>query len=110
MPLSENLLMRRKTISLAIGAVSCGILLGWLAASGRLNRLIAAETTPAAAPATSVTSSTVLPLPEKPLGSQAGLTYQDSRPGKIETIRAPQGAPNIVIVLLDDVGFGAAGT
>lgn len=28
----------------------------------------------------------------------------------IAPIKAPQGAPNVVVVLLDDVGFGAAGT
>ena len=28
----------------------------------------------------------------------------------MEPLRAPQGAPNVVLVLLVDVGFGAAGT
>jgi len=29
---------------------------------------------------------------------------------QIEVLRAPEGAPNVVVVLLDDVGFGAAST
>ena len=51
----------------------------------------------------------VLPRPEKPLPAQVGRTWQDSKPAKIEGIKAPANAPNVVIVLLDDVGFGAAG-
>ena len=52
----------------------------------------------------------VLPRPERPLKAEVGRTFTDSKQGKIEQIKAPKGAPNIVIVLLDDVGFGAAGT
>ena len=51
----------------------------------------------------------VLPRPEKPLPAQVERTWQDSKPAKIEGIKAPANAPNVVIVLLDDVGFGAAG-
>jgi arylsulfatase A-like enzyme len=52
----------------------------------------------------------MLPRPEKPLPAQVGRTWEDSKPAKIGEITAPANAPNIVIVLLDDVGFGAAGT
>jgi arylsulfatase len=52
----------------------------------------------------------VLPRPERPLKAEVGRTFTDSKQGKIEQIKAPKGAPNIVIVLLDDVGYGAAGT
>lgn len=34
----------------------------------------------------------------------------DEQPPKIRQITAPTGAPNVVLVLLDDVGFGAAGS
>lgn len=51
----------------------------------------------------------VLPRPEKPLPAQVERTWHDSKPAKIQGIRAAANAPNIVIVLLDDVGFGAAG-
>lgn len=53
---------------------------------------------------------TLLPMPDTPVGGRAGLTVQDSLMPRIEPVRAPKGAPNIVVVLLDDVGFGAAGT
>ena len=63
-------------------------------------------------PALSQTAAdrTLLPLPDTPSGGRAGLTVKDSLMPRIEPIRPPAGAPNIVIVLLDDVGFGATGT
>lgn len=39
-------------------------------------------------------------------GAQIGLTYKESKPDYPRLQRAPEGAPNIVLVLLDDVGFG----
>ena len=60
--------------------------------------------------AQSAVDRTLLPLPDTPTGGRAGLTIKDSQMPRIEPIRPPAGAPNIVIVLLDDVGFGAAGT
>ncbi|WP_167104730.1 arylsulfatase [Mycobacterium sp. DL592] len=53
---------------------------------------------------------THLPLPDTPTGGIAGPTIADSVMPTIQPIRPPAGAPNIVIVLLDDVGFGATAT
>jgi arylsulfatase len=39
-----------------------------------------------------------------------GRTYRDSKPYFAPMTRPPEGAPNVVLVLLDDVGFGQAGT
>lgn len=52
----------------------------------------------------------VLPIPARP---HVGLTTfdakdPDARYGPIEPIRPPAGAPNVLIVLLDDVGFGSS--
>ena len=52
----------------------------------------------------------VLPIPDQP---QTGLvTYDAKDPDTafppIEPLRPPEGAPNVLIVLLDDVGFGAS--
>lgn len=41
---------------------------------------------------------------------RSGLTERDVRPPEIQIPAAPAGAPNVVVVLLDDVGFGAAAT
>jgi arylsulfatase A-like enzyme len=52
----------------------------------------------------------VLPIPDRP---QAGPTMYDAKdPGAvfppIEPLRPPQSAPNVLIVLIDDCGFGAS--
>lgn len=47
-----------------------------------------------------------LPQPEPPFKGRIGTTYKDSAPDKIPLIKAPDGAPNVLIVLIDDCGFG----
>jgi arylsulfatase A-like enzyme len=52
----------------------------------------------------------VLPIPDRP---HVGLTTFDAKDPDtqyppIEPLRPPKGAPNVLIVLLDDVGFGAS--
>jgi arylsulfatase len=53
---------------------------------------------------------TVLPIPDAP--HTGPITYDAKDPETsfppIERLRPPDGAPNILIVMLDDVGFGAA--
>ncbi len=48
----------------------------------------------------------VLPRPEQPFKGKIGNTYKDSTPDKISVIDAPAGAPNVLVVLIDDSGFG----
>ena len=52
----------------------------------------------------------VLPTPPAPFKGQIGLSAKDSKPDFPKPVEAPKGAPNIVLVLLDDVGFGATST
>jgi arylsulfatase A-like enzyme len=53
----------------------------------------------------------VLPFPPKPSGSTAGRTMQDSVYSPLPaTSRLPKDAPNIIIVLIDDVGPGQSST
>lgn len=51
-----------------------------------------------------------LPLPEPPFQGKIGKTYQDSEAAWPELPAPPEGAPNVVIILLDDVGFGQVST
>ncbi len=53
-------------------------------------------------------SRTVLPIPDR---AHVGLTTYDAKDPDtkyppIEQLRPPEGAPNILVILLDDVGFG----
>ncbi len=52
----------------------------------------------------------VLPAPPTPFKGQIGLSAKDSKSDFSKPVQAPKGAPNIVLILLDDVGFGASST
>jgi hypothetical protein len=52
----------------------------------------------------------VLPSPEPTFKGTIGQTYKDSQPDFPKPLRAPEGTPNVLLVILDDVGFGHAGT
>jgi len=52
----------------------------------------------------------ILPIPEQPFGGKIGRTIQDSVKDFPKMIEAPKGAPNVLIILTDDVGFGASST
>ena len=52
----------------------------------------------------------VLPAPPPPFKGKIGRTYKDSQPDRIRVTRAPAGAPNVLLVLIDDTGYGAWGT
>jgi arylsulfatase A-like enzyme len=52
----------------------------------------------------------VLPIPDRPHGGLVTYDAKDpaTRFAPIEPLRPPAGAPNVLVVLLDDVGFGAS--
>ena len=52
----------------------------------------------------------VLPQPEPPFKGKIGRTVKDSTPDFPKKVEAPKGAPNILLILTDDVGFGASST
>jgi arylsulfatase len=52
----------------------------------------------------------VLPQPEPPFKGKIGRTVKDSTPDFPKEVEAPKGAPNILLILTDDVGFGATNT
>jgi len=63
-----------------------------------------------ARPATEGTPDS-LPRPDFHFTGQVGRTYQDSDPAQFpQPVQAPRGAPNVVLILLDDVGFGQFST
>jgi len=50
----------------------------------------------------------VLPRSEPPFKGQVGRTVRDSKPDFPKEVTAPKGAPNILLIMTDDVGFGAS--
>jgi MerR, DNA binding len=53
----------------------------------------------------------VLPKPEEAFkDATIGRTYKESKPGTMRLTKAPSGAPNVLIILIDDSGFGQWGT
>ncbi len=53
---------------------------------------------------------TSLPIPDRPFKGVANRTLAGSVPDYPTPVRAPEGAPNILLVLIDDAGFGNAST
>lgn len=51
---------------------------------------------------------TSLPIPELPVVPMTTLDARDAKAPPRFEVKAPQGAPNVVIVLIDDIGFGAS--
>ncbi len=52
----------------------------------------------------------VLPRPEQPFKGKIGRTAADSTPDFPKDIHAPKGAPNVLLIMTDDVGWGASST
>jgi arylsulfatase len=55
-------------------------------------------------------SRTVLPRSLPPFAGQIGRTWEQSRPDFPRPLTAPEGAPNVLLILTDDTGFGHAST
>jgi arylsulfatase len=52
----------------------------------------------------------VLPRPEQPFKGHIGRKAKDSIRDFPQEVTAPKGAPNVLLILTDDVGFGASST
>ena len=52
----------------------------------------------------------VLPIPDKPYEGELPLDAKDPDASfaAIQPLRPPAGAPNVLVILLDDVGFAAS--
>jgi arylsulfatase A-like enzyme len=60
--------------------------------------------------ASSAIAQDVLPQPVPPFQGKIERTAKDSTPDFPKGIEAPKGAPNVLLILTDDVGFGASST
>src|SRR5262245_9957572 len=62
------------------------------------------------APKAPTGGSSVLPVPDPPFRGVIGRTAKDSKPDFPKAVTAPAGAPNVLLIMTDDTGFGAAST
>ena len=51
-----------------------------------------------------------LPIPDPAFKGKIGKTIRESTPDYPQPVKAPAGAPNVLLILLDDVGFGMTST
>jgi arylsulfatase A-like enzyme len=94
---------RRRGLAALLGAMAA-----WAVA---LPALAQPPTRPACGPAASCEApSRVLPAPPAPFGGTINLSAHDSVPAWPPAVQAPQDAPNILLIITDDVGFGAPST
>jgi arylsulfatase A-like enzyme len=103
--------MKSRMRLMTAGTVACGALLGWLAASGRLGLEARAHDRLASADQVQQTDNnpldrTVLPIPEPQPPLIAELDVRNAKAPPRFEVKAPAGAPNVLIVLIDDMGFG----
>ena len=76
----------------------------------KLNVLAAFSPVLVTAFAISAGAQEILPYPQPPFKGHIGRTAKDSTQDFPKDVRAPKGAPNILLILTDDVGFGASTT
>lgn len=97
----------RSRISL-VAVTLFGCLLGWLCAHQQTRETLAQP--PKEAPSQDGTPK-VLPRPDFHFKGKVGKTYKESDPPQFpQPVQAPKDAPNVVLILLDDTGFGQYST
>lgn len=96
----------RSKILLPAALIAIGCALGWPSLSGRMSHAFAQDSQPG----TSTATGTQLPKPDPAFKGKIGQTFLDSTPDYPQPVKAPKGAPNVLLILLDDVGFGMCST
>src|SRR5215468_2036566 len=100
--------MRTRTVLPATAALAVGALLGWLVAAGGPPANLFAEDK--AAEKSPTGGSPILPVPDAPFGGVIGRKASESKSAFPKGVTAPKGAPNVLLIMTDDTGFGAAST
>jgi hypothetical protein len=104
--IKETTFMRKRMTRTTVAVLAAGALFGYLAASRGLMAWAADK--PSASPSP---TPSVLPRPDFHFPGNVGRTYLDSDPPQFpQPVQAPKGAPNIVLILIDDAGFGQFST
>jgi arylsulfatase A-like enzyme len=66
--------------------------------------------TPGSPSATTTIDGRYIPNPPPPFAGKVNLSAVDSKPGWPPTVVPPKGAPNVLLIMTDDQGYGVSGT
>jgi len=66
--------------------------------------------TPGSPNATTTIDGRYLPNPPQPYAGKIGLSAKDSKPYWPPTVVPPKGAPNVLLIMTDDAGYGVSST
>jgi arylsulfatase A-like enzyme len=88
-----------------IAVVAIGGLLGWLEATGSVEGRGQDKAQPGVGE-----NRGELPIPDPSFKGVANRTLAGSKPDFPQPVKAPHGAPNVLLVLIDDAGFGNPST
>src|SRR5262245_4838020 len=102
--------MRTRFTTMAVALLAVGSVLGWLAGSGQLTPDAWGQYNRVGTGQAGSADGKVLPRPETPFAGKIGRTAKESTPDFPKAIEAPKDAPNVLLILTDDVGFGASST
>ena len=101
--------MNSRSRMLALLAAGLGVALGYTAATDRIALRAAPMDEPRKAEekaAPYVLDRSILPIPEPKLPLSTTLDARDAKAPPRFQVKAPEKAPNVLIVLIDDMGFG----
>jgi arylsulfatase A-like enzyme len=112
--------MKRSTALLTILAIGFGAALGYAGATGKIAALLQARPKSAEAPqtggvpgspsATTTIDGRYLPNPPPKFRGEITPNALQSKPYWPPRVVPPKGAPNVLLIMTDDTGFGAAST
>ena len=102
----------RKRLSLSAVLLLMALLLMALLVAPALKPIAAQQTTgaPGSPEATTTIEGRYVPPPPQPFQGQIELNAMQSKPAWPARVVPPKGAPNVLLILLDDAGYGANST
>lgn len=102
--------MRKKLMITSATMLLLGALGAWLTLSGHLGEAFAQKKDKQPAGGAPQFNRTALPIPQGPFKGTIGIRPSESVKDFPKEVKAPKAAPNVLVILTDDVGFGASST
>ena len=103
-------MLRNTKIQMVLVLVA-GASIGYVAASGKLNPFQRAKAAPPQEASTAdALDRSAPPIPDSPFHGVAKRTLEGSKPDFPRPVTAPKNAPNVLLILVDDAGFGNPST